>query len=366
MSQIVTLAIGSINQATAGYQQAYGEGLSLFSFDEERLEFRRIAASNIANPSFITVDPISHMIYATQELADEEEGQVSALSFSPQTGEIVQLNSQPTGGRIPAHNMITRDGRFLLVANYGSFNHPPDCSLSVLPILPDGRLDKPCDGVKIQGAPGPVQDRQQRPHAHMVLEAVENGTIWVADLGLDQLIRYRLNEQGKLNETGRLTMPAGSGPRHMTLHPSGQFLYVVGELDSTVSTFRQSKSGFELIQTLSTIENDVESYGAELHLSPDGRFLYISNRGEDSIACFAVEDTTGLLILQQIIASGGKTPRNFALTPSGQHLLAAHQNSEAITILRRDAQTGKLTPTFKTIAIAHAVCIKPFISEKTG
>jgi len=359
MRQMISLAIGSINQATAGYSNAGGEGLSLVSLDETTLQWYPIAHHTIANPSFLSVNPLSHIIYATQEISDEEEGQISALTFSMERQEITLLGSQPTGGRIPAHNMVTGDRHFVLVANYGSRLEDPDFSLSVLPIASDGRITPYCDGVKLHGVPGPVPDRQHRSHAHMVMETA-SGAIFVADLGLDLLIQYHLNSQGKLTEIARLNLPAGCAPRHMVQHPRAPLLYIVGELDSTVNVIAQEARGFELVQTLSTLGSQVQSYAADIHLSPDGKFLYISNRGEDSLSCFAVDEVTGLLNLRQIIATGGQFPRNFALTPSGQHLLVAHQNSEAITLLRRDADTGKLTLTDKTIAIANAVCIKCF------
>lgn len=362
MSQPLYLAVGSLNREAPYFQGARGEGLTIFSFDEDALEWVRLAnTSTIDNPTFLSVDAASGIVYANSEVFGWQEGTVSAFRFSPATKTLAYINKQPTLGSIAAHNMVSRDRRFVLVANYSMGGDGPDQSVAVFPIRKDGGLAPAAASVRLDGQLGPIVDRQERPHAHIVSEVPEGGAVLIADLGLDQAVEYVLSNDGTLTQTASATLPAGAGPRHIAQHANGRFIYVSNELDSTVSFVARDAGSMVVKQTLSTIRSGVESHGADIHLSPDGRFLYCSNRGEDSIACFMVDQATGQLTLQEIISSGGKTPRNFTLTPSGRHMLVANQNGDAIVIFRRDEETGALTDSGKRIEIGTPVCVRPFI-----
>ena len=362
MSKSLYLAVGSLNREAPYFQGARGEGLTIFSFDEDTLEWTRLAGtSSIDNPTFLSVDAASGVVYANSEVFGWHEGTVSAFRFSPETHALTYLNKQPTLGSIAAHNMVSRDRRFVLVANYSMGGDGPDQSVAVFPMRQDGCLAPATASVRLDGPLGPVADRQERPHAHMVTEVSEGGAVLVADLGLDQVVEYTLSNDGPLVRSASVALPAGAGPRHIAQHGNGRFVYVSNELDSTVSFVARAVGNMTLEQTLSTIRPGVESHGADIHLSPDGRFLYCSNRGEDSIASFMVDQATGRLTLQDIVASGGETPRNFALTPSGRHVLVANQNGDAIVIFRRDEETGALTESGKRIEIGTPVCVRPFI-----
>jgi len=362
VSQPLYLAVGSLNREAPYFQGARGEGLTIFSFDEDALGWTRLAnTSTIDNPTFLSVDAASGIVYANSEVFGWHEGTVSAFRFSPATKTLTYINKQPTLGSISAYNMVSRDRRFVLVANYSMGSDGPDQSVAVFPIRKDGGLAPAATSVRLDGPLGPVADRQERPHAHIVSEIPEGGVVLVADLGLDQVVEYALSNDGTLMRSASVTLPAGAGPRHVAQHANGRFIYISNELDSTVSFVARDAGSMTLKQTLSTIRPGVESHGADIHLSPDGRFLYCSNRGEDSIACFMVDQATGQLTLQDIQPSGGKTPRNFALTPSGRHVLVANQNGDAIVIFRRNEETGALTDSGKRIEIGTPVCVRPFI-----
>ena len=361
MSQHIYLAVGSLNREAPYFQGARGEGLSIFSFDEGRLEWARVVStSTIDNPTFLSVDAASGIVYANSEVFGWHEGTVSAFRFSREMNTLTYLNKQPTLGSIAAHNMVSRDRRFVLVANYAMGGEGPDRSVVVLPVLGDGSLGPAAASVRLDGGLGPVADRQERPHAHMVSEVPEGGSVLVADLGLDQVIEYRLSGDGQLMRTAGVALPAGAGPRHVAQHRNGRYVYVSNELDSTVSFILRQPGGMTVEQTLPTTRPGAQSHGADIHLSPDGRFLYCSNRGEDSIASFMVDQATGHLTLRDIVPSGGATPRNFALTPSGRHVLVANQNGDAIVIFRREEETGALTDSGRRIEIGTPVCVRPF------
>lgn len=362
MSQPLYLAVGSLNREAPYFQGARGEGLTIFAFDEDTLEWARlVGTASIDNPTFLSVDAASGVVYANSEVFGWHEGTVSAFRFSPETKALSYINKQPTLGSIAAHNMVSRDRCFVLVANYAMGDGGPDQSVAVFPIRQDGGLAPAAASVRLAGPLGPVIDRQERTHAHMVSEVPEGGAVLVTDLGLDQVVEYALSSAGALVQSASVALPAGAGPRHVAQHGNGRFVYVSNELDSTVSFVSRGAGKMTLEQTLPTIRPGVESHGADIHLSPDGRFLYCSSRGEDSIACFMVDQATGHLTLRDITPSGGRTPRNLALTPSGRHLLVANQNGDAIVIFRRNEQTGALTDSGKRIKIGTPVCVRPFI-----
>jgi len=355
------LAVGSLNREAPYFQGARGEGLSIYAFDTKTADTHRICGtSSVDNPTFLSVDPTSGAIYANSEVFGWHEGTVSAYRFDAEKGELVYLNKQSSQGSITAHNTITRDRKFVLVANYAMGSGGPDQSVVALPIHDDGSINPVTGAVRHEGELGPVEDRQERSHPHCIVETPEGGTFLSADLGLDEVIAYHLDDKGRFERQGSVAVAAGAGPRHIAQHPNGCFVYVSNELNSTVSLINRNGSDMKLIESWATIPSGVDSHGADIHLSPDGQFLYCSNRGHDSIAAFCVDQETGKLTDIGYTLTGGKTPRNFALTPDGEWLLVANQNSDCITIFARDQDTGKLSNTGKRIEIGTPVCVKPF------
>jgi 6-phosphogluconolactonase len=359
----VYLAVGSLNRDAPYFQGARGEGLGIYVFDPKRLATRKLASTNtVDNPTFLSVDSRRGAIYANSEVFGWHEGTVSAYRFDPGAGRLDYINKQPTLGSIAAHNTASRDGRFLLVANYAMGSGGPDKSLAVFPIGPDGAIGQSVASVAHSGAVGHDPDRQERSHAHCIVETVVPGTFLCADLGLDAVIGYALDASGGLQRLSQTDMPAGSGPRHIAIHPGGQLVFVSNELNSTVSALMHTEQGWVPVDTHFTVPPGVtDSHVADIQVSPNGRFVYISNRGHDSIARFAVDAQSGRLDPLGHTPSGGATPRNFALTPDGGHLLVANQNGDAIVVFACDNNNGALVDTGSRIDIGTPVCVRPFV-----
>lgn len=362
MQNACLVFVGSLNRDAPYFQGARGVGLGVYSFDEGTLETKKLAETeDIDNPTFLSVTSDGSHVYANSEVFTWREGVVSAYRFDRQTATLSYVNKQPTLGSITAHNTITRDGTKLLVANYGMGEGGPDRSVVVLGLREDGGLSAPLSSVAHSGT-GPDPARQERPHAHSVTETVAGGMAIVADLGIDQLVSYRIGSDGSLTKLAESALASGAGPRHLALHPGGRFVFVMNELDSTVvSLALEDGSGkLAVIDSEPAVPPEARdgNHCADIQISPDGRFLYGSNRGHDSIAVFSVDQQTGRLALVGYTPCGGATPRNLALTPSGGHLFSANQNADRISIFARDAATGRLTDTGRSIDIGTPMCVR--------
>ena len=312
-------------------------------------------------PSFLTISPNGRFVYAVNETTEYEgkaSGAVSAFARDVASGNLTLLNRVPSGGGAPCYITLDRAGKFVLVANYVGG------SVAVFPILENGAIGEATAFVQHVGH-GPDPDRQASPHAHCIMPDPANRYVLAADLGLDRVLVYAFDARaGKLSAApvGQAVMAPGAGPRHLALHPSGRIVYVVNELDSTVSTLRyDAKAGaLTVLQTVSSLSEPMagENSPADIHVHPSGRFLYMSNRGHDSIAAFAIDKRSFTLRPIQHEPTGGNWPRNFAIDPSGRFLFAANERSNTITTHRIDAKTGKLTPTEKTLELPSPVCIR--------
>lgn len=354
--------VGSLNREAPYFQGARGVGLSVYSFDEATLESAELAESTaIDNPTFLSVTDDGSHIYANSEVFGWHEGLVSAFSFDRGTNALRYINAQPTLGSIAAHNFLTRDGTKLMVANYGMGEGGPDRSVVVYGLRDDGGLTPPLASIAHEGT-GPNAERQERSHAHSVTETIGGGMAIVADLGIDSLVVYRLTDSGDLEPLSECAVTPGAGPRHVALHPNGRFLFVMNELDSTVASFSLDPESGAIapIDTQPAVPAEARegNHCADIQISPDGRFLYGSNRGHDSVAIFAVDQDSGGLTSLGFTPCGGATPRNLALTPSGNHLFSANQNGDVITIFDRDPATGGLTDTGHAIRIGTPMCVR--------
>ena len=309
-------------------------------------------AGQLQNPSFLTLSPDQKFLYAVQEI---DAGLVSAFKITPESGQLTRLNDQPVKGIWPCHLQVDRTGRWLIVGNYGSGN------LSVLPINPDGSLQPVSQTLQHTGH-GPHLQRQEKAHVHSINIDRDNRFVIVADLGIDQLVAYSLdNQYGRLSPAKIPFTPvtSGAGPRHFAWHPHGQFAYGIMELNSTITVFNYKPGQLTPIQTISTLPGDFagENTCADIHLSPDGKFLYGSNRGHHSIAIFAVHSKNGHLTALGHQSVLGETPRNFALDPQGRFLLVANQNTDNIQVFKRHKKTGLLTYTGQEIKVSRPVCL---------
>lgn len=349
MSSLVHVFVGQVNRKADTVLP--GQGLSVLTFDEDALEFAPVCvADDVDNPTFLDVDVANSRVYAVSEVVTWFEGTVSAYAFDRAAGKLTYLNKQPTLGRTTCHVTVTGDGH-LAIANYSEGTGGPDQAVAVYPIGADGRIGPPLSSAAHLSTVGPRTDRQERSHAHSVQQTPDGQYFLVADLGTDELVAYRLENGGMERAFAYIATP-GAGPRHFTFHPDGKIVYVVNEIAATVSVLSYDGESLSLVEELSILPEGVtqQTWAADIHLSPDGRFLYTSNRVFDSIATFAVAPD-GRLRFLGTTPSGGSWPRSFAITPSGRHLLVANHNSDTIVVMARDAESGSLTPTGKTLSI---------------
>ncbi|WP_245424218.1 lactonase family protein [Methylovirgula sp. 4M-Z18] len=298
-------------------------------------------------------------MYANSEVFAWREGTVSAYRFERESKSFVDLNKQPTLGSITAHNTITRDGSTLLVANYSMGDGGPDQSVVTYGLREDGTLTAPLASIAHAGT-GPNAERQERSHAHSVTEMVTGGTVIIADLGIDMLVSYPIEHDGSLRPLAQTPLAADSGPRHLAMHPGNRFVFAINELDSTIlSLALDSVSGkLDVVDAKPAVPAAAResNHCADIQISPDGKFLYGSNRGHDSIAIFSVNQQNGALEFLGWTPCGGATPRNLALTASGRHLFCANQNSDRISIFARNEQSGLLTDTQHSIRMWARRC----------
>lgn len=337
------------------------EGIYLYSMNLSSGVLKHAATvSGVTNPSFLDIEPNCRYLYSVSEVgefAGKPSGAVSAFAVDLQTGELTPLNQQPSYGTGPCYLSVDQTGKWVLVANYGSG------SAAILPIQDDGCLGEATDVVQHQGSN--VDPRRGGPRAHSITLDPANRYAFVADLGLDKIMIYRLDlVQGKLipNDEPWAPVKPGAGPRHFAFHPNSKYAYVINELDNTVTAFAYDspRGTLKEIQVVSTLPGDFTgtSYCADIHIVPSGKFLYGSNRGHDSIAVFAIDERTGKLTCVGHEPTQGKTPRNFAIDPTGAFLLAANQGTDNIVVFRIDQQTGKLAPTGHMVEVPMPVCVK--------
>ena len=318
-----------------------------------------------ANPTFLALHSRLPVLYAIGEVSEfrkKKAGFVAAYRIQGKTGQLALLNQQSSGGAGPCYVSVDRTGQVALTANYGGG------SVASLPIRSDGSLD-PAASVDEHHGSSAHPLRQTRPFAHSIDVDPSNHFALSADLGIDEILIYKLDAaQGTLarHEPAFVKTARGAGPRHLAFHPNGRFVYVINELNSTISVFRYD-SGYPLagrgslaaVQDISTLPGAFSgaNTAAEVQIHPSGRFLYGSNRGHDSIAIFAVDPETGKLRGLGHQSTLGKTPRYFALDTSGHYLLAANQNSGNVVVFRVDPQSGLLDPTGASVAIPAPVCV---------
>lgn len=315
------------------YAAAHEPGIYAFRFDTTSGDLTADwSFAGIANPSFLALHPNGRWLYAVSETSqshDGKSGQVWSLRLSDSASGPQALNHQASGGDWPCHLVLDATGRWVLVSNYGSG------TVGVLPILEHGALGEMTDLVQHHGS-GPNPERQEGPHAHSTILTPDNRFAIVADLGIDRLVIYAFDAAaGRLSPHEQIATRPGAGPRHMVFHPNGQYLYVAHELDNTVSVYDNyaELGGFAERQTIETLlPGAPESLVADIHLTPTGDRLYVSNRGDDSVTIFATA-ADGQLERLASRPCGGTWPRNFAIAPGDQFLLIANQRSNEVTVL---------------------------------
>ena len=333
------------------------KGIYEFEFDAAtgKLTPKGIAAET-PDPSWVAVHPSGKYAYAANEAG--KASTVSAFALDQKNGKLTLLNQLPALGEDPCHLSFDKTGKYLLVANYSSG------TIAVFPILADGRLGEHTASLKDQGALGPNKERQEAPHAHWIEATVHNHFVYVSDLGLDRVLIYKFDSTngsltaGEPAESFSAVLSPGTGPRHVAFGLGGKFMYVLGELQSTVTVFsNELQNTYRSVQQISALPKGYpgRNDAAEITVHPNGKSLYTSNRGHESIAVFAIDSAKGTLTFVAHVPTGGKEPRHFAIDPSGKYLLAENQLSNNIVVFKIDAATGGLTPTGQVVEVPSPV-----------
>lgn len=343
----MSLINGFIGTYTNG--QGRAKGIYSFTLNENGAVENLALAAECVNPAYLSLSPSKKRLYVVNETS---EGMVSAYNI--ETENLRFLNQKPSNGASPCHIVINNAATHAFVANYLSG------TICALPLESNGSLGESAQLIQFTGR-GPNKERQEASHAHFFMLDQSNTHGFACDLGADRLVGFRLSPNQRHTPLALLppyNARPGSGPRHGVFHPNGDMAYIAYELDSTVDTLRYDGQGsFERLQTLSTLPPTFQrpSTVAAIKLSPNASHLYVSNRGHDSIAVYAL-NAGKTLTLVDILPSGGKTPRDFAIDPSGTFLLACHQDSDNLVVFRIDRDTGLFTKTGE-YPMPSGVCI---------
>jgi 6-phosphogluconolactonase len=342
------------------YSGAKSKGIYVSDFDAAtgKLSKPQVAAE-LTNPSFVAIDPQANRLYAVGEVADfqgKKEGVVSSLEIDEKTGKLRLINQESSGGAGPCHVGVSPDGKVVAAANYGGGSV---CSLAV---GKDGKLESRTF-IQHEGKGG--TPRQTEPHAHSINFSADGKFALAADLGLDKILQYKVNERGELspNDPPFAKLPPGSGPRHFAFHPSGKYAFVINEMNMTMTPLKYDaeKGTLTPLETVSTVPEGTKGDGlstAEVQVHPSGKFVYGSNRGHDTIAVFQFDEKTGKLKLVQNQGEGIKTPRNFGIDPTGRFALVANQSGDSVIVFKINQDSGELTPTEEQIEVGTPVCVK--------
>lgn len=347
------------------YVSAFAAGekgaIHAFRFDSETGALKpQHQTTDVQHPFFLVISPDGRFLYSidTDKFGGTEDEFVAAYSIEKSTGKLTRLNRQSAKGSASCYLDIDSSGKTVVLANYSSG------SVAALPVREDGSLGEAASFVQHEGSSVDPR-RQKAPYAHSIVISPDNRFALAADLGIDKVLTYRLdaaNSKLTVNETQpSVSVDPGSGPRHLTFHPNGKSVYLINELKNTVTYFSyESASGkLKSQQTISTLPADFDgvTHTADLKITPDGKFLYGTNRGHDSIAAYRIADD-GMLSLIRIEPSLGKGPQNLLITPDGKWMLCANMPGNNVVVFRIDSKSGKLTATGDPVTVPMASCIR--------
>jgi 6-phosphogluconolactonase len=318
-------------------------------------------AAKTPNPTFLALSPDQRFLYDNSEsgtFRGAPGGAISAFAFDRETGGLRLLDTQPTGGPFTSFVTVDPTGRWVFAAS------GPGAAVIQFPIEPDGSLGPRVRVLPMEGPPGPVANRQSRPYPHSIWFSPDHRFFFVPDLGADRIHSYRFDAAtGGVtpNDPAYALVAPGTGPRHGKFSADGRFFYVIGELSGRVTAFHYDpvRGVLSPFQTVSALPDGFRGVNtsSELKIHPNGRFLYVANRGPNSIAVFARDPDSGRLSRVEIVPSGGDFPRNYSLSPDGAWLLCGHQNSGNLTVFRVDPDSGRLTLTPNTARVPQAICV---------
>jgi 6-phosphogluconolactonase len=332
-------------------------GIHVYRFDTQTGEFsEKSKTTEVVNPSYLAVSRDRKNVYAVSEVA-ESKGGVYAFSFDPKTGKLIPLNNTLSGGDHPCYVSVDDKKKCVVVGNYSSG------TLSAIRVKDDGSFNTDIQTVRHEG--GSVnKSQQEKPHVHATVLSPDNKYLFVPDLGGDKVYSYRLDVTNAKpltpNTPPYVAVKVGSGPRHLIFHPNGKLAFLITELDASITAYDYKNGKLEAKQTITMLSPDFKGDvgAADIHLSPDGNFLYGSNRGDANEIVIYSLDKSSKLTYAGRQSTLGKTPRNFEIDPTGNFLLAANQNSNDVIIFKRDLRTGLLTDTGKKIVLDKPVCVK--------
>jgi len=333
------------------------KGIYVYRFDTETGESEKVSIMEVANPSYLTLSPDEEFVYSVGENAEEEEGMAHAFSFDKKTGQLTLINSQSTQSAGPCYITIDKKGKNVHTANYSGG------SISSFQVRNDGGLSELVSLIQFKGS-GTDTVRQKSSHVHCVQYSPDGRYLFATDLGTDKIYRMEAMEavfegQPSISESTLIAFvtPPGTGPRHFDFHPGEDYVYLLGELSGEVIVYDYNDGYLKMKQTIAS--DTVGARGsADIHVSPDGKFLYTSNRLEaDGIAIFSINPNDGKLtrVGYQLTA---RHPRNFVITPNGKFLLVASRDDNKIQVFAIDNQTGLLTDTNQDILLDKPVCLK--------
>lgn len=340
------------------YTSGKSKGIYVYQFNAATGHFKAVSEVASKNPSYLAISPNGKFLYSVNENGGSEAGQVSAFSFDKNTGQLAFLNSRSSGGADPCYISENKTGKWLFVANYSGG------SLAALPVHADGTVDSLKQLIQHEGS-GVNKGRQEKAHVHSTVISPDDRFLMVADLGMDQEFVYKIdtmaNQPLTVSTDTVVMMEPGSGPRHLTFHPTKPYAYLINELSGNVYAFNYNKGKLRQIQQISSHPDNYtgEKGSADIHVSPDGKFLYASNRGDaNSLAIYSIDQSTGKLQSKGFQSTMGKHPRNFMIDPTGHFLLVANRDSDNIVIFSIDPVTGLLKATGEEISIPNPVCLK--------
>lgn len=356
-SQQYYLFVGTYTEGP--FKNGDSKGIYVYRFNAATGDLQPVSTQMTDNPSYLALASGGKYLYAVNETDGKKPGSVSAFSFDKKTGRLTYINKQESGGDDPCYVTVDSHHKWALVANYGGGN------FSALPIGADGTLGARTQTIQHSGS-GANKARQEKAHVHSTILSPDEKFLLVCDLGIDKIDVRQFNYQAasaplKPAVDSFVSIDPGSGPRHTCFYPGKPYVYAITELKGTVDAFHYANGKLKQFQTISSVPADFKGDigSADIHLSPNGKFLYASNRGDaNNIAIYKVSPTTGRLTLQGFQPTLGKGPRNFMIDPTGHWLLAANQNGKNVVVFSLDQQTGMLKDSGKRIEMPAPVCLK--------
>ena len=334
-------------------------GIYVYQFNSNSGELKQVATgNNLTNPSFLTIAPNGKFLYACTDSKLPKHGNVAAFKIDSLTGKITFINTQSCGGENPVYVSVYKNNKFVVNGNYTEGN------VTVFKTNADGSLNPPSQIIQFSDS-SVNKARQEKAHIHSTVFSPQNDFIFLPDLGADKIRVFKFDSSRSEHliavDDYLIKTQLGSGPRHFTFHPNGKFAYCIEELSGTVSAYIYNNGKLDSIQRIFSYAKIAEAYGsADIHVSPDGLFLYASNRGEkeNTISIFSINQSNGKLKLVGHQPTFGEHPRNFTIDPSGKFLLVANLTTNNIVVFIRNLKTGLLTKTKHEITVPRPSCLQ--------